>query len=134
VLDFFGQIDPARSHDINRRLYKPGTGLWFLRSEDFKRWRQDKNATLWIHGIPGAGKMILSSLIIEGMKRPPDEDNALTFFYCDSKDPTTQDPFAILCSTAKQLAMQDERAFEELRRLHKSCNPKRKASTQPKPE
>ena len=56
VLNSFGTIDPRRNHDMSRKLRHPNTGLWLTESPEFKSWLTTKNASLWLYGIPGAGK------------------------------------------------------------------------------
>ncbi|KAK3933930.1 hypothetical protein QBC46DRAFT_462872 [Diplogelasinospora grovesii] len=46
-----GQILPSVLHNAARDLYENGTGDW---------------RALWLHGIPGAGKTVLASHVIEG--------------------------------------------------------------------
>lgn len=40
-----------------------------LRSPEWKNWIEGKSRCLWIHGIPGAGKTVLTSYLIEELKR-----------------------------------------------------------------
>jgi hypothetical protein len=40
-----------------------------LRSPEWNNWIECKNRCLWIHGIPGAGKTVLASYLIEEIKR-----------------------------------------------------------------
>ena len=44
----------------------PDTGQWFLEREEFRSWRDNpqSNNVLWCHGIPGAGKTVLSSVAL----------------------------------------------------------------------
>ena len=57
-----------------------------LRSHEWTDWLKSKSRCLWIHGIPGAGKTILMSHLIEQIKEICDEsskrDIAYVFYYC----------------------------------------------------
>ena len=45
------------------------TGGWFLESAQFTSWcRHESSSTLWCPGIPGSGKTILSSLVIDTLR------------------------------------------------------------------
>ena len=45
------------------------TGTWILKHEQYKRWLTTDGATcLWIHGIPGVGKSVLSSAIVDNLR------------------------------------------------------------------
>ena len=41
------------------------TGQWLLNRGEFRAWRDDPQSNvLWCHGIPGAGKTVLSSVVL----------------------------------------------------------------------
>ncbi|KAI1376891.1 hypothetical protein F4677DRAFT_459629 [Hypoxylon crocopeplum] len=67
----------------------PGTGRWLLDIQAFKEWIDPKFPTipplLWITGMPGAGKTILASLVVEEIRKilPPP---ITLFFYCKNGD------------------------------------------------
>ena len=45
------------------------TCTWILKHEQYKRWLTADGATcLWIHGVPGAGKSVLSSAIVDNLR------------------------------------------------------------------
>ena len=45
------------------------TCTWILKHEQYKRWLATDGATcLWIHGIPGSGKSVLSSAIVDNLR------------------------------------------------------------------
>ncbi|KAF8454287.1 hypothetical protein BDZ91DRAFT_842142, partial [Kalaharituber pfeilii] len=71
----------------------PGTGSWVLKDERIKRWLDASNITdteLWLFGKPGAGKTVLTSVIVEELEKvrasaSPDAGNilvAVAYFYC----------------------------------------------------
>ncbi|TVY46775.1 Vegetative incompatibility protein [Lachnellula occidentalis] len=133
MLDFLTDVNAQTWQDSNIRLRQPGTGIWFTDGPKFKTWRSEANTKLWIYGIPGAGKTILVSSIIQELEKMVDPQNgirltltpchqlhkltpglALAFFYCDYKDLNTQKPLAILGSLARQLMVQNEECFQYL--------------------
>lgn len=121
ILDTLGSIDPHESHRTNLKLRHFGTGHWFTNGDEFSHWLMTpKSRRLWLYGIPGAGKTILCSSVIEIALAKSSHDIAVAFFYCDYKDTATQDPSNILGSLAKQIAKQDEQSFEKLRKLQQS--------------
>ncbi|RDW85274.1 hypothetical protein BP6252_02864 [Coleophoma cylindrospora] len=70
-----------------RREY-PSTGQWICRNETIKLWMDSQSSAVpavWISGIPGAGKTILTSLLIEQAQQIPLV--SVLFFYCKHKDP-----------------------------------------------
>jgi DNA replication protein DnaC len=52
-----------QSDFINRR--QPGTGQWLFELAEFKAWVDTDKQTLFCPGIPGAGKTILTSIVME---------------------------------------------------------------------
>ena len=123
ILNSFAKVDPRSSHEMSRKLRSPGTGLWLTESQEFRQWLETDNARLWFYGIPGAGKTVLASTVIEEALRISGPTAAVAFFYCDYKITATQDLSHILCSLAYQFAKQDEGSFVKLRDFHEIKNP-----------
>ncbi len=123
ILNSFAKVNPRRNHDMSRKLRSPGTGLWLTESQEFRQWLEKKNARLWFYGIPGAGKTVLASSVIDEALRASNPSTAVAFFYCDYKDAATQDISNILGSLAQQFAKQDEESFAKLRNFYETHNP-----------
>jgi Cdc6-like AAA superfamily ATPase len=81
--------DPSTNYNKALKQRQEGTGLWLLQSSPFKRWQTKQNSFLWLHGIPGCGKTILSSTIIEHLERTC-LDQSLLYFYFDFNDSSKQ--------------------------------------------
>ena len=129
ILDSIGPIDPQIIYERNLSLRHPATGLWFTEGEDFMNWWHTPHSQLWLYGIPGAGKSILASSVIQEIMARAHDNVALAFFYCDYKDPATQDPLSIMGSLAKQVARQDEQSMEKIQAFYLKHNPKNKPSS-----
>ena len=114
ILDSFGSTDPRKNHDMSLKLWRPSTGLWLTEGTKFRGWLTGKTAkNLWCYGIPGSGKTVLASAVIEKVQQRCSRSVAVAYFYCDYKDVKTQDPANILGSLAKQLILQSERCFKK---------------------
>ncbi|KAL2784502.1 hypothetical protein BJX66DRAFT_329944 [Aspergillus keveii] len=99
VLDFFLRHNPQSDFEMSRRLRHPLTGLWLTEGAQFKTWLDSQNGKLWLSGIPGAGKTVLAgSMIEECLKRTwyAGSTKATCFFFCDYKEPKSQDAANIL--------------------------------------
>lgn len=78
---------------------------------------------LWLHGIPGCGKSVLSSSIIEDIQKrlKADPDKALAYFYFTFKNKLCQDPNEMVKSLIVQLAPQCIKISKEFDQLYASC-------------
>ena len=123
ILDWIQPYDPHQNHEMSLRLRHPGTGLWLIESNEFKSWLRCPSAKVWCYGIPGAGKTVLASSIIQEAIGQSCLNVAVAFFYCDYKNTATQVPRNILGSLVCQLALQDEHNFEKLRAFYEKHNP-----------
>lgn len=78
--------DPSPNHHRAQKNYESGTGDWILRYPEWISWLEAKTRSLWIRGIPGAGKTVLMSHLIEQIKKicdqSPKRDITYAFYYC----------------------------------------------------
>lgn len=123
ILDWVQPYDPRWNHEMSLRLRHPGTGIWLIESDDFKTWLRSPGAKLWCYGIPGAGKTILASSVIQEAIGRSGPNLAVAFFYCDYKTTATLEPRNILGSLICQYALQDEQSFEKLQAFYERHNP-----------
>jgi hypothetical protein len=65
VVNWFKTSNPEQNHAACRDKCEPGTAKWVIAEEAFLDWEDTAGGVLWVHGIPGAGKTILSSAIID---------------------------------------------------------------------
>ncbi|VUC36794.1 unnamed protein product [Clonostachys rosea] len=80
--------------------YHPGTCLWFLEGDIFRNWKLASRQSLWMHGIPGSGKTVMSSKIIDNLLS--EKTNVLYFFF-DTRDSEKQTLDDLLRSLILQL-------------------------------
>ncbi|KAK8248585.1 hypothetical protein IWZ00DRAFT_489585 [Phyllosticta capitalensis] len=62
-------LDFSGTHEQFYDAVTPGTGQWFLDSEQFQLWMSKKTQNLWCFGKPGAGKSLLASIVVEKLRR-----------------------------------------------------------------
>ncbi|KAF3223692.1 hypothetical protein TWF679_000129 [Orbilia oligospora] len=67
ILEWITPIDDSAQHNdfLNRR--QPGTGSWLLNSSEYQNWLHTPKAILYCPGIPGAGKTILTSVVVDDL-------------------------------------------------------------------
>ncbi len=62
---------PDDDYDFFRDRWMPGSCEWILSNPKFSSWLLKSSSTphfFWIHGLPGSGKSVLSSFVIEHLK------------------------------------------------------------------
>ncbi|KAF4831471.1 Vegetative incompatibility protein HET-E-1 [Colletotrichum tropicale] len=106
------------------RLRQPSTGLWLTESnQTYLKWRDIPNSSLWLSGIPGAGKTVLCSVVVDEVLQMSNKSTAVAFHFCDYKNADSQQLVNILCSIAFQLSQQNEEAFSLLEDQFTTLNP-----------
>ena len=97
--------DVQTNHLSAREKHEPTTGEWFIQSTEFTTWKLLPKSTLWLHGIPGAGKTVLCSTIIEHVSKLCGPEIQLTYFYFDFNDSHKEKVNGMLRSMIMQLCM-----------------------------
>ena len=86
VYRWLEHTDPSSLHYRAQKDYEPGTGNWILRTPEWSSWLSANERCLWIHGIPGAGKTVLTSYLIQHIKHhcstSPTKKCAYVYYYC----------------------------------------------------
>ncbi|KAL6904045.1 hypothetical protein GGI43DRAFT_432684 [Trichoderma evansii] len=93
--------DPSINIINAKKSRHPGTGTWFLDSDAFCEWKLGSRRHLWLYGMPGCGKTILSATIFDHLAQL-DDCVILTFFF-DFTDTKKQKVSDLLRSLAFQL-------------------------------
>ncbi|KAJ7076812.1 hypothetical protein C8R44DRAFT_585481, partial [Mycena epipterygia] len=79
---------------------QPGTGKWLLEDDIFKKWK------IWCYGMPGAGKTVLVSLIVDNLRTQPETDNiGMAVIYLNHKESDAHSPSNLLASLWRQLVL-----------------------------
>ena len=88
-------------------LRQADTGLWLLESDLYKEWKV-KASSIWLHGIPGCGKTVLCSTLLENILEHAagDPGKNVAYFYFDFNDRQKQDPQLMIRSLISQLSQQ----------------------------
>ncbi|RPB19268.1 hypothetical protein L211DRAFT_794727 [Terfezia boudieri ATCC MYA-4762] len=108
LLEMLSPLDPPKRHrDLQTKRYK-GSVLGLLEHERFRMWQDSSmrtentsNRILQCYGIPGAGKTIVSSMVIDHLISHYGEQR-VAYIYCDYRDKSKQNLLNILGSILKQ--------------------------------
>ncbi|KAF7333075.1 HET-domain-containing protein [Mycena venus] len=106
-----------RQHEL-RKLHHKSTGGWLQHDFRFIRWKTTPSS-LWIKGISGTGKSVLSSTIIEEIVKACPDRSAVAYFYFDFRN-ERQHMDIMLRSIIWQLSGRSPSPHSALHRLYKS--------------
>ncbi|KAJ5988304.1 hypothetical protein N7481_003514 [Penicillium waksmanii] len=109
---------PEQSDFLGRR--QRGTGQWLLESIQFQTWKATKNQTMFCPGMPGAGKTIISSIVIDHLDQEfqADPTIGIAYVYCNFKRQDSQNGKDLLASLLKQLAAQCQPFPDSVKELY----------------
>ncbi|KIJ33792.1 hypothetical protein M422DRAFT_264255 [Sphaerobolus stellatus SS14] len=97
IMKWLDVVNVNSSFDMARQKCHPGTGEWFLQSEEFNGFKHVIGRCIWLHGKAGAGKTILRHYI------EAHPSNALAYFYFSYAETTKCRTYDMLSSVAAQL-------------------------------
>lgn len=118
-------LDFSSKQNQFRNLRKHRTGEWFLKTTEFQTWMRNDNRTLFCPGIPGAGKTLMTSLVVDHLEKHYKDAN-IAYMYC-SFGLQDQTPEGLFGSIVKQLARKQSpfpKAVKDLYDQHKDNNPR----------
>jgi Cdc6-like AAA superfamily ATPase len=120
-----------QSDFIARR--QEGTREWLLVSNKFQQWLAQNNRTLFCPGIPGAGKTIISSIVIDHLHKifGNDPTVGIAYLYCNFRQRHEQKSSDLIVSLLKQLVEEQPSIPDVVRNLFSRHKPKR---TRPSPD
>lgn len=120
IADWLTPVDyaPQQGDFISRR--QEGTGQWLLDSSEFQEWFKQGKQTLFCPGIPGAGKTIITSIVVEYLwtKFKNDTSVGIAYLYCNFRRQQEQKPTDLLANLLKQLVQKQSSMPEGLKNLY----------------
>lgn len=109
LLHFIGADNADEAYRMNAKLHQHGTGLWFIeKGKPFSNWLGTPSAKLWVYGIPGAGKTIMSTLAIGQTIQLASDTHGVGFYYCSHRVESSRQLSGILRCIVGQLARQSK--------------------------
>ncbi|CAI7672865.1 unnamed protein product [Penicillium discolor] len=93
--------DSSTNANHARTLRHEGTGAWLLDNPVFQSWHSGSRQHLWLHGLAGCGKTVLSATVLDHLAK--ENDKLILNFFFDFSDTTKQTLDGMLRSLAFQL-------------------------------
>jgi len=126
VLDWLTAINYAPQQQDYIKLRQPGTGQWLLESPRFQAWLQRKQ-TLFCPGIPGAGKTVLTAIVIDHLTKQyhANPDVGIAYVYCNFRQKVEQTHNQLLATLLRQLAERRMSVPKDIKELYEMHNSKK---------
>ncbi|KAH9241070.1 hypothetical protein K456DRAFT_1813056, partial [Colletotrichum gloeosporioides 23] len=119
ILDWLTPTDYGKQNSDFFSRRHPGTGQWFLNSKPFKTWLASQGKTLFCPGIPGSGKTIIASVVVNFLRDVYQSQTiGLAYIYCNYQRQNEQDLRSFLASILKQLSQTLSTLPQCIRRLY----------------
>ncbi|KAJ7772855.1 ankyrin repeat-containing domain protein [Mycena maculata] len=104
---------------------QPGTGGWLLEDPTFQRWKLDRGKTLWCCGMPGAGKTVLASIIVENLRAELESPEiGVAVIYLNHKETEIQTPSNLLAAVWRQFVFRKSLS-EDIHQLYETHRERR---------
>ena len=127
IVDWLTSIDYAsqQSDLISRR--QEGTGQWLLDSDKFHGWLDQTQQTLFCPGIPGAGKTMITSIVVDTLftRFGNDSSVGIAYLYCNFRQQQDQKPADLLASLLCQFVQGQSTIPKSMERLYSRHKAKR---------
>ncbi|KAG4290164.1 hypothetical protein FPRO06_02050 [Fusarium proliferatum] len=104
ILDWITTMSFTSDLEDHLERLQPGTGQWLLESEQFKAWVGGEYQTLYCPGIPGAGKTILTSFVIDHLQTHyQSEGSRVIYVFCNFSRRDEHTPKNLLATLLRQV-------------------------------
>lgn len=120
ILAWLSPLDFASKHDAIYSKHEHGTCQWLLDDAAFRGWENATARLLWCPGVPGAGKTVFASVVIEHLTRSfPSADIAVLGIYCDYKDFNQQSSWKFIAGLLQQIIGQQGKVAEKIKSAYR---------------
>ena len=108
----------AKHRDVLSKHHS-GTGQWLFDTPEFISWRHGDSKAMWCTGIPGAGKTILASIVIDRLEQDFifNTEGGLAYVYCSYQNPE-HTSLNLFVSILQQLAQRQPTLPQRIKDLY----------------
>ncbi|TGO19455.1 hypothetical protein BTUL_0004g00930 [Botrytis tulipae] len=110
LLRWLSTIPYRKHHKLKRSERLEGSCEWLLNSADYIQWKDSSaSSILWLNGIAGCGKSVLTSAVIESLGQESSSMGTaapVAYFYCsrNTAEPERANPEEVLRSILEQVS------------------------------
>ncbi|TVY67870.1 Ankyrin-1 [Fusarium oxysporum f. sp. cubense] len=106
ILDWLTTVDYGLQQSEFQKVQEPGTGSWLLGTPEYQTWLNTPGQTLFCQGIPGVGKTILTSGLINHLRSQLADNSAsgISYIFCNFQRQEQQTSDGLLACILKQLS------------------------------
>jgi Cdc6-like AAA superfamily ATPase len=121
ILDWLTLTDYSSQQSDFIKGRQEGTGNWVLESNEFREWESQNKHTLFCPGIPGAGKTMITSIVVDHLckKFRGDLGVGIAYIYCNFRRQQDQQVIDLLLSLLKQFVQRQPSIPEGLTKLYR---------------
>ena len=123
ILQWLAAPDPSSNHNKACQTKQRETGRWLIESANYINWTTQQSSFLWLHGIPGCGKTVLCSTVVEDIasRCQVGGRRVLAYYYFDFNESKKQTCEGLLRSLVTQLFGQTAGSSETIEALFSDC-------------
>ncbi|KAF8145524.1 ankyrin repeat-containing domain protein [Mycena galopus ATCC 62051] len=105
IIDWLSPLNFFVRQDDIFSTHQEGTGEWLLQKAQFKGWESSVGGVLWCRGIPGVGKTVLASVVVNYLttKYKPTSSIGVACIYLNHKETGIQTPHNLMSGLWSQL-------------------------------
>ena len=92
----------------------PGTCIWVTGHLKYRKWYSEKRQPIiWLLGAPGSGKLVISSYLVEQLKREnEDSEKLVIYFHCDKDQSLLSSAKSLLSSLIHQVFARNDHLID----------------------
>ncbi|KAF7921112.1 uncharacterized protein EAE97_011380 [Botrytis byssoidea] len=105
IVSQMATVDCSNKHRRLQKIRYHGTGSWLASVTEFRDWKiQNKSSVMSCYGIPGSGKSVLVSSLIDGSKMSFPADTTISYYYYETSSPGLDQIVALLIKAIDELS------------------------------
>lgn len=89
----------------------------------FADWTGSKDGTIWITGLPGSGKTLLFSSIVERLRATTPHTTAVVYFFCDHRDHSKISHESFIMTITRQMLDLSPACLEHAKEVYEDESP-----------